>query len=257
MKILALNGSHRGAGGLTQFLLDKLAEGVRQAGGQFTTVVLADRRITPCAACEKCHSPESYLHCVYEEADDVAAIFAEMRAADILIYATPVYVFGLTGRMKTFLDRFNGTAGTGELRVTDSGLFFGTIDEGIYSKPTVVLTLCGNVEPDTIAGVVGYFKTFCRFLDAPLVGVLARKSAGLLEPAKAGDQTAVTPAIAAVLDAYVEAGRQLAAAGRIEPATEKKANRHILPIPFLDLILRFPFLKRLALKRAAKTKEEK
>ncbi len=252
MKILAINGSHRGAAGFTQFLLDKLAEGARQAGGQFDTIVLADRRIIPCAACEKCHSPESYLRCIYENDDDVAAIFAEMRAADLLIYATPVYAFGLTGRIKTFLDRFNATAGTGELRVTDSGLFFGRVDKTIYSKPTVVLTLCGNVEPETVHSVVAYFKTFCRFLDAPLVGVLARKSVGLLEPVRAGDPAAVTPAIAAVLAAYIEAGRQLATAGRISPATERKANRHILPIPALGLILRFPFLKRLALKYAAK-----
>lgn len=251
MKILALNGSHRGAAGLTQWLLDKLAEGVRQAGGQFSTVVLADRRITPCQACEKCHTPENYLRCVYEDQDDVAAIFQEMRSADIIIYATPVYVFGLTGRMKTFLDRYNSTAGTGELCVTESGLFFGRANKAIYGKPTVVLTLCGNVEAETLKSVVTYFKTLCRFFDAPLVGVLARKSVGMLEPVMKGD-TAAAGRLAEVLDAYVEAGRQLATTGRITPATEKAANRHILGIPAIGLILRFPFLKRLALKKATK-----
>ncbi|MDR3588511.1 MAG: flavodoxin family protein [Negativicutes bacterium] len=249
MKILALNGSHRGAAGCTQWLLERIAEGARAAGAEFETVVLAEQNIKRCSGCETCHTPGHLLRCVYEQEDDVKAIHAKMKAADILIYATPVYIFGLTGLMKTFLDRFNSTVGGDELGVTDSGLFFHRTDRAFHGKPFVVLTCCGNVEGETTKNVISYFRTVAKFLDAPLVGVLARKSVGLLrsEAAPAGKRQEA--AVAAVTVAYVQAGRELASQGRITAKTAREANQQLLGIPLLGLILKFPFLKRLALRR--------
>jgi multimeric flavodoxin WrbA len=249
VKILALNGSHRGSAGCTQWLLERIAEGAREAGAEFETVVLAQQNITPCAGCETCHTPEHLLHCIYEEEDDVKAIHARMKAADLLIYATPVYVFGVTGRMKTFLDRFNSTVGGGQLRVTKSGLFFHETDPGFHGKPFVVLTCCGNVEDETTKNVTGYFRTVGKFLDAPLVGTLARKSVGMLEIETPPEARQQRPAVTAVRQAYVQAGRELASKGRISARTEKEANQQLLGVPFLDLILKFPSVKRLALRK--------
>jgi len=41
MKVLILNGSYRGANGYTAFLADRLADGVRSAGGEVETIHLA------------------------------------------------------------------------------------------------------------------------------------------------------------------------------------------------------------------------
>lgn len=252
MKILAINGSHRGAKGCTQWLLDKLAQGVREAGGEFATVVLAERKITPCAGCETCHTSEHYPHCIYEHDDDFSAIVAAMRDADILIFATPVYIFNITGRMKTFLDRLNGTIGTNNLCVTQSGLFFGHVDKQLHSKPFVLLTCCGNVEHETVKNVVAYFRTFARFLDAPIVGELVRKSIGMLGADQPPDGEPPQPVVAAVVSAYIQAGRELATAGRISAGTQRRANQHILGIPCLDLLMHFRMFKKMALKKSLK-----
>ncbi|VBB08439.1 nadph-dependent fmn reductase [Lucifera butyrica] len=249
MRILALNGSHRGEAGCTQWLLDKLAEGAVAAGAEFETVVLAKQKITPCSGCETCHTSQHYLRCIYEEEDDIKAIFEKMKTADLLIYATPVYIFTISGLMKTFLDRFNSTAGSKGLRLTKSGLFFGSIDEAIYSKPFVVLTCCGNVEPETVRNIISYFKTFSKFLDAPIVGTLVRKSVGMLEFDKEEPQQR-KPVVNEVVAAYIQAGKELATQGRIRTGTEKKANRHILGVPFLDFLMRFRLFKKMAIKRA-------
>lgn len=37
--------------------------------------------------------------------DDVGGILEEMRSADVLAFATPVYFYGMCGTMKIFLDR--------------------------------------------------------------------------------------------------------------------------------------------------------
>jgi len=248
MKILALNGSHRGEKGCTQWLLDKLAEGARLAGADFETVALAQQNIKLCTGCEGCHISG---HCVYEQEDDVQAIFARMKAADILIYATPVYVFSMSGLMKTFLDRLNSTVGSDGLCLTRSGLFFHRVDPS-YVKPIVVLTCCGNVEQETVKNVVSYFKTFSRFLDAPLVGILTRKSIGMMQIGKTEGQVSQNPAIAAVVQAYIQAGKELATQGRITSGTQNAANRQIMGIPFFDLLMKFRLFKEIALRKRSK-----
>jgi multimeric flavodoxin WrbA len=248
MKILALNGSYRGKTGNTQWLLDKIAEGATAAGAEFETVVLAEQRIIRCAGCETCHTAEHYLQCIYENEDDVKAILDRMKAADILVYATPVYVFNLSGLMKTFLERLNSTVGTDALCVTDSGLFFGRVDKAFHSKPFVILTCCGNVEAETAKNVVSYFKTFAKFLDAPIVGVLVRKSIGAMEEAKIVGVKPLKPVITDVANAFIQAGRELATQGKITAGTQRKANQHILGIPFLDWLMKFRLFKKIAVK---------
>ena len=103
MKIVAINGSHRGESGYTQFLIDKVFEGARNAGARCETIVLAKQRINGCLGCRVCHTEKSYLKCVYDEKDEVSKLFDIMRTSDMLIYATPIYVFNMTGLMKVFL----------------------------------------------------------------------------------------------------------------------------------------------------------
>lgn len=249
MKILALNGSHRGTAGTTQWLLDKIAEGAGQAGAEFETVVLINKKIKPCTGCGVCTTDTHRGHCIYEQEDDIQDIFEKMRTADILIYATPVYVFSISGIMKIFLDRFNSTSISGEICLTNSGLFLHGIDKSIYSKPFVVLTCCGNVENETIKNVLSYFQTFSKFLDAPIVGTLARKTVGLVEEAKTNGIDNQKPEIQDVVKAYVQAGRELAKQGKIEARTEKRANRQILGVPFTDLLLRFTFIKKIIIEK--------
>ena len=243
MKMLAINGSHRGRRGCTQLLLDRLAKGAGEAGGGWETVVLAEKRVQPCLACDACNRPASGGRCVLADKDDVAGIFDLMRGADIVVYATPVYVFGVTGRMKTFMDRFNSTGEGDRLILTRSGLIFHPVDRQVLGKPIVILTLCANAEKETVRGNVGYFRTFARYLDVPVVGTLVRKMAPAL-------QEEGNPRRGAVLDAYERAGRELARHGRVSPKTESRANQPLLPIPFFDFLVRFRFFKRKALAQA-------
>ena len=45
------------------------------------------------------------MRCVIR--DDADTIVQKMRAADVLVFATPVYYYGMSGQMKTMLDRAN------------------------------------------------------------------------------------------------------------------------------------------------------
>jgi multimeric flavodoxin WrbA len=250
MKILAINSSHRGNSGHTQVLLDLLLLGATEMGADCEVVTLSKHKISRCLACDKCHTPEHYLKCIYAEKDDVAEIFAKIAASDLVIYATPVYVFGISGLLKTFLDRLYSTSDVNEMRVTQSGLFFHHVNEAICSKPLVSLVCCDNLDTEMPRNAREYFRTFARFMDAPHVGELIRGGGRLFgygHDLKAAERF---PKIGEVYEAYRQAGRELALSGRISFATQRKANQEIIPVPFFGLLKRLTPFKQVMVQKA-------
>jgi len=243
MKILAINGSHRGGKGHTQFLIDRLFQGAGAAGAACECVCLAGMRIKRCLACGRCHDDDHYLRCVYDEKDEVRSIFRKMAEANLIVYATPVYVFGMSGLLKTFLDRLYGTGNTFDLQMSESGLMFHHIDRAVCSKPFVTLVCCDNLEGLTPHNVLDYFKVFSKFMDAPQVGVLVRNGGRLAGHGKDPARLAAFPRLKASYEAYEEAGRELATRGRIRWLTQRRANREIIPVPLFGLLKRLPFRK--------------
>lgn len=257
MKIIAINASHRGNKGHTRFLIDRFFEGVSAAGAECEVVTLAALTMNRCLACDRCHTEKSYLHCVHDDKDDVRGVFQKMAEADLIIYATPVYVFGMSGLLKTFLDRMYATGDIYELRLSECGLLFHHIDRAICSKPFVTLVCCDNLEAETPRNVLAYFRTFSRFMDAPQVGVLVRNGGRLSRHGYDPDLEKAVPKIVDVYAAYKQAGRELATEGRIRRATQRRANREIVPAPLFGIMKRLPFkpLKRKIIEQAQKMQE--
>jgi multimeric flavodoxin WrbA len=231
VKIIAINGSHRGRNGYTHFLINKLFEGAVKAGAQCETIVLAEKKIKPCLGCHVCQSENSYLKCVYNDKDDVTDLFNKIRESDIIIFATPIYIFTMSGLLKTFLERMASTADSSIRTVSKSGLLFHNIDTGLFSKPFVLLTCQDNMEDETYNSVVTYFKTFSRFMDAPMVGTLNRKSSSLAEKGKDKIKEDNFPGIIKIYEQISKAGEELAIKGRITAKTQKLSNQNIIQIP--------------------------
>jgi hypothetical protein len=249
MKLLAINGSHRGDSGHTRVLLDLLWLGATETGADCEVVTLSKHKINRCLACGKCHTPEHYLKCMYAEKDDVAGIFAKIAAADLVVYATPVYVFGMSGLLKTFLDRLYSTSDVNEMRVTRSGLFFHHVDESICSKPFVSLICCDNLDAEMPRNAREYFRTFARFMDAPQVGELICCGGRIFGYGHDPKAVEHFPKIGEVYEAYRQAGRELALAGRISGSTQRRANQEVIPVPFFGLLKRLiPFKQVMAQK---------
>lgn len=250
MKILAVNASYRGDKGHTRFLIDKLLAGAMAAGAECQVATLARLRINRCLACGQCQTPEHFLKCVHDDQDDVAAVFRQMAAADILVYATPVYVFGLSGLLKTFFERFYSRGNSRDLSVSQSGLMFHHVDRALCSKPFVTLVCCDNLENETPRNVLSYFRTFSSFMDAPQVGVLVRNGGLLSGHGRDPQCEKRVPKILDVYAAYEQAGAELVTDGRIRRATERRANQEIVPVPFFSILKRLKPLKRTMVKHA-------
>jgi len=247
MKILAINGSHKGKGGYTHFLISKLFQGVINAGGECEEITLADLNIKMCKACGVCNTKNHLLKCIYEDKDDVSMIFNKMRQADIIVYATPIYVFNMTAMMKLFLERINSTGNSNDFCMSNSGLFFHHISRDIYSKPFVTLISQDNFENETSKSVQIYFNTFSRFMDAPQVGVIIRRSGKITGYGKNPKKEKQYPKIAESYNAIEKAGSELAAKGMIGKRTQRIASQDIFPIPFFSTLKQVKAFKKKAL----------
>lgn len=236
MKLLAINSSLRGDHGHTAYLLSKIIEGATGAGATCESITLCKHRINRCLACDKCQTKEHYLRCVQEEKDDVKMIFDRMEAADIIIYASPIYVFGMSSLLKTLIERMYGTADCGDMRLSKSGLIFHHINPKISSKPFVSLVCCDNMEDLTPQNTISYFHTYSRFMDAPQVGSLIRNGGRIAGYGKDPVRQQIFPKLKFVYDAYVEAGHELAMKGNISSKTQKAANQEILPVPMFHIM---------------------
>ena len=102
MNILAINGSPRGTKGNTERLLEPFLQGARDAGARTEVVYLKDQRIEHCLGCFACWTQTPGV-CVQK--DDMPALLEKVRKADVLVLATPLYVFTFSGLLKDFVDR--------------------------------------------------------------------------------------------------------------------------------------------------------
>ena len=100
-RVLVLSTSLR-KGGNSDTLADAFIQGVREAGHTAEKVTLYDKTIGFCRGCLTCVQTQ---RCTID--DDANAIVRQMRTADVLAFATPIYYYGMCGQMKTLLDRSN------------------------------------------------------------------------------------------------------------------------------------------------------
>lgn len=98
--ILIISSSPR-RGGNSDLLCDAWMEGAGKAGHHVEKIRLAEHAIGPCRGCGACDRPGQ----VCPQQDDMAALLQKMLAADIIVLATPVYFYSVSGQMKTFIDR--------------------------------------------------------------------------------------------------------------------------------------------------------
>lgn len=99
MKVTAFMGSPR-KGGNTELLLNETIRGVEASGCGVRTFNLNEMRITPCQDCGSC---EGTGCCVL--ADDMSLVYEEIRSADRIIVASPIFFFALSAQTKCMIDR--------------------------------------------------------------------------------------------------------------------------------------------------------
>ena len=100
MKIIVLMGSPN-ENGSTGILADNFARGAREGGHECEIVDVCHANVHPCTGCVACGYEGP---CVQK--DDVDVIRGKLLASDMVVFATPLYYYGMTAQLKAALDRF-------------------------------------------------------------------------------------------------------------------------------------------------------
>ena len=100
-KVLIISTSLRG-GSNSDILAKECEKGAKEAGHEVEYISLKGKDIKFCIGCLNCQTKGI---CVLK--DDVAEIMEKVLAAEVIVYATPIYYYEMSGQMKTLLDRLN------------------------------------------------------------------------------------------------------------------------------------------------------
>ena len=150
MKIVVLQGSPNKKGS-TFILADCFRQGAEAAGHTVEMIDVAHAKIHPCTGC---------VHCGYEgpcvQKDDVESIRKKILGADMLVFATPLYYYGMSAQLKTLIDRFCAFNSSIQRKGMKSAL----------------LTVAWNSDSWTFDALEAHYKTLVRYLNLTDMGMV-------------------------------------------------------------------------------------
>ena len=100
-KVIVISTSLR-KGSNSDILADKFIEGATAAGHDVEKVSLVGKEMKFCIGCLSCGT--THKCCIK---DDVPSIMEKVLGADVVVWATPIYYYEMSGQMKTLIDRMN------------------------------------------------------------------------------------------------------------------------------------------------------
>ena len=150
MKIILLEGSPNKHGS-SNMLAEHFKRGAEEAGHSVEIIDTAHADIHPCTGC---------IHCGYEgpcaQKDDVGQIRKKILDADMLVFATPLYYYGMSAQLKTMIDRFCAFNSSIQRRHMKSAL----------------LTAAWNSDDWTFEALEAHYKTLVRYLNLQDMGMV-------------------------------------------------------------------------------------
>lgn len=150
MNIVILMGSPNRKGS-TAILVEHFVRGAEEAGHSCEVVDVCHADIRPCTGCVRCGYEGP---CVQK--DDMADIRAKLLNCDMVVFATPLYYYGMSAQLKTVVDRFCAYNSSLNSRRLKSAL----------------LAVAWNADDWTFDALTAHYKTlmrYIRFHDAGMV----------------------------------------------------------------------------------------
>ena len=156
MKIILLEGSPNRHGS-SNMLAEHFKRGAEETGHSVEIIDTAHADIHPCTGC---------IHCGYEgpcvQKDDVENIRKKILDADMLVFVTPLYYYGMSAQLKTMIDRFCA------------------FNSSIQSKhmKSALLTAAWNSDDWTFEALEAHYKTLVRYLNLADMGMILGTGCG-------------------------------------------------------------------------------
>ncbi|MDZ7696323.1 MAG: flavodoxin family protein [Deltaproteobacteria bacterium] len=215
--VLGIHASSRAKRGATALFYDHLKAGMEKASARVSTVHLAEKKFNPCSGCFKCWT-QKLGHCPIQ--DDITELLAAIPDYDIMVLATPLYIDGMSGLLKNFIDRsmfLNHPA-----VINHKGRCLHPCR--FQSMPNLVLLgVCAYYEIEHFDPLVQHVEALAVNMHMPLTATLLRP-----ETMSLMDRSAI-PKLDVVKSAFEEAGEMIIKTGKI---SDNLAGR--VSAPFLS-----------------------
>ena len=221
MRVMAVNGSPRMGKGATAAILNPFLEGMAQAGAETTLLYASEMSINPCQGCFACSTKGTGI-CWQQ--DDLADIYEDIINADLLVLASPVYVSGPTGPLKTFIDRLLTPLGEPSLSLFD-GHCHHNMRAGVNRGRVFLISACAYWEMDNFDLLLAQIEAFCGHAEREFAGSLLRPPAPAFQAMLEGGGAA-----ADVVAAAKEAGVQFVSRGAIREDVRASVSQPLLPL---------------------------
>ncbi len=154
MKIVVITGSpHRN--GTSALLADRFIQGAMETGHDVFRFNAAFEDIHPCLGCDHCGLGVS--KCVQDDA--MVKLNLYLIQADLVVFVTPLYYFGMSAQIKRVIDRFYAN----DYKLTSN------------RKDAILMVTASQSGNWAMNGVVAHYETLLKYLDWRNYGmILAR-----------------------------------------------------------------------------------
>ena len=166
MKIITLLGSPRKRGN-TAAVLEAFERLASQKQHVIERINAVDWGVGGCLGCDTCFETLDEPGCAQN--DDATWILEHVLAADLVVYASPVYAWGFTAQLKPLIDRHYCLVKYQGDKVA-SALMAG--------KRAALLTTCGGDAAENADLLEGAFRRLLAYLQSPLAGIYVLDNCG-------------------------------------------------------------------------------
>ena len=163
MRVCILMGSPRLKGNTAE-LCKPFMDELRQQGTELEYITLHSKNIAPCLGCYRCQNVTGEYGCVQQ--DDMQAIVESILKANVLVFATPIYIWQATPPMKAVMDRMYGL-----------NKFYGEAPSAVLNagQAYALIATCGY-HLDYGAGLLDEgLRRWCKHSGLPYLGMYAAR----------------------------------------------------------------------------------
>lgn len=150
MKIVILMGSPNSKGS-TSILVEQFRKGAEESNHTVEVIEVCKLNVNPCTGCVACGYEGD---CVQN--DDNEQIRKMLLSCDMVVFATPLYYYGMSAQLKAVVDRFCAYNSSLNRRHLKSAL----------------LTVAWNADDWTFDALEAHYKTLVRYINFENMGMV-------------------------------------------------------------------------------------
>jgi multimeric flavodoxin WrbA len=211
---MVLSGSLRRDKSSTSEILIPFLDGMKDAGASVTLRYVKDFKISPCMGDFHCWYTKPG-HCRIK--DDMQRLYPEIRKADILVLAVPVYI-PLPGEMQNLLNRLCPLIEP--VLVKRAGRTRARLHKDVNLSKVVLVSSCGWWEKDNMGTVARIARELAEDMSVEFSGAVLRPHASFLRRDKKKEKE--------ILGASRRAGYELVKNGKMPKRTLDKISQPLV-----------------------------